>query len=76
MEGHRFHAAFSSGGVFGLEDTLDNCVSAMCGALSSRPVHDCVQQILDKDEFTLEDLLEEDDIIQECKSLNGRLVAL
>jgi hypothetical protein len=34
------------------------------------------QQILDKDEFTLEELLEEDDIVQECKSLNGRLVAL
>ena len=35
-----------------------------------------LQQILDKDEFTLEELLEEDDIVQECKSLNGRLVAL
>lgn len=34
------------------------------------------QQILDKEEFTLEELLEEDDIVQECKSLNGRLVAL
>ncbi|PNH08035.1 Serine/threonine-protein phosphatase 6 regulatory subunit 3-A [Tetrabaena socialis] len=33
------------------------------------------QQILDKEEFTLEELLEEDDIVQECKSLNGRLVA-
>ncbi|GFR52286.1 hypothetical protein Agub_g14820, partial [Astrephomene gubernaculifera] len=34
-----------------------------------------VEQILDKEEFTLEELLEEDDIVQECKSLNGRLVA-
>lgn len=34
-----------------------------------------IEQILDKDEFTLEELLEEDDIVQECKSLNGRLVA-
>jgi serine/threonine-protein phosphatase 6 regulatory subunit 3 len=34
------------------------------------------QQILDKEEFTLEELLDEDDIIQECKSLNGRLIAL
>lgn len=33
-----------------------------------------VQQILDKEEFTLEELLDEDDIIQECKSLNGRLI--
>jgi hypothetical protein len=34
------------------------------------------QQILDKEEYTLEELLDEDDIIQECKSLNGRLIAL
>eukprot|EP00798_Chlamydomonas_sp_ICE-L_P031786 gene31784-6983_t len=32
-------------------------------------------QILDKEEFTLEELLDEDDFIQECKALNGRLVA-
>jgi serine/threonine-protein phosphatase 6 regulatory subunit 3 len=35
-----------------------------------------VDQILDKEEYTLEELLAESDIIQECKSLNGRLVAL
>ena len=35
-----------------------------------------IEQILDKNEFTLEELLDEDDIIQECKTLNGRLVAL
>jgi len=35
-----------------------------------------LQQILDKEEYTLEELLDEDDIIQECKSLNGRLIAL
>ena len=34
------------------------------------------QQILDKENYTLEELLDEDDIIQECKSLNGRLIAL
>jgi hypothetical protein len=34
------------------------------------------QLVLDKDSFTLEDLLEEDDVIQECKSLNSRLVNL
>lgn len=33
-----------------------------------------IEQILDKEEFTLEELLDEDDIIQECKSLNGRLI--
>jgi hypothetical protein len=38
------------------------------------PLH--AQQILDKEEFTLEELLDEDDIIQECKSLNGRLITL
>ncbi|MEW5298877.1 MAG: hypothetical protein WDW36_001951 [Sanguina aurantia] len=34
-----------------------------------------IEQILDKEEFTLEELLQEGDIIQECKSLNGRLIA-
>ncbi|KAL0698649.1 hypothetical protein Bca4012_054771 [Brassica carinata] len=33
-----------------------------------------VETILDKDGFTLEELLDEDEIIQECKSLNGRLL--
>ncbi|KAF8097661.1 hypothetical protein N665_0284s0027 [Sinapis alba] len=33
-----------------------------------------VEAILDKDGFTLEELLDEDEIIQECKSLNGRLL--
>jgi len=33
-----------------------------------------IEVILDKDEFTLEELLDEDDIIQECKSLNSRVV--
>ncbi|KAL2474943.1 SIT4 phosphatase-associated family protein [Abeliophyllum distichum] len=33
-----------------------------------------VETILDKENFTLEELLDEDEIIQECKSLNGRLI--
>ncbi|CAN8303872.1 unnamed protein product [Cochlearia groenlandica] len=33
-----------------------------------------VETILDKDGFTLEELLDEDEIIQECKALNGRLL--
>ncbi|KAF8105821.1 hypothetical protein N665_0155s0036 [Sinapis alba] len=33
-----------------------------------------VEAILDKDNFTLEELLDEDEIIQECKALNGRLL--
>ncbi|MFQ6644487.1 hypothetical protein Gotur_020404 [Gossypium turneri] len=33
-----------------------------------------IDAILDKDNFTLEELLDEDEIIQECKSLNGKLI--
>ena len=32
-----------------------------------------VEQILDRQYFTLEDLLDEEDIIQECRSQGGRL---
>ena len=33
-----------------------------------------IEQILQKDNFTLEELLEEEDLVQECKALNGRLI--
>ncbi len=33
-----------------------------------------LEAILDMDGFSLEDVLDEADLIQECKSLNGRLV--
>lgn len=33
-----------------------------------------VESILDKEEYTLEELLDEDETIQECKSLNSRLI--
>ncbi|KAK9815853.1 hypothetical protein WJX72_010762 [[Myrmecia] bisecta] len=33
-----------------------------------------IEGILDRERYSLEELLEEDDLIQECKSLNGRLV--
>ncbi|KAF6166092.1 hypothetical protein GIB67_023802 [Kingdonia uniflora] len=33
-----------------------------------------VEAILDKDNFSLEELLDDDEIIQECKALNGRLI--
>lgn len=33
-----------------------------------------IESILEKESFTLEELLEEDDLIQETKSLNGRLI--
>ena len=34
-----------------------------------------VEAILDKGDFTLADLLDEDDVIQEARALNGRLVS-
>eukprot|EP00898_Chlorokybus_atmophyticus_P006957 jgi/Chlat1/7262/Chrsp58S06905 len=34
-----------------------------------------VETVLDRGNYTLEDLLDEDDLIQECKSQNGRLIA-
>ncbi|CAD7697618.1 unnamed protein product [Ostreobium quekettii] len=33
-----------------------------------------IEAILDREDFSLEELLDEDDLIQECKSLNGRLI--
>lgn len=33
-----------------------------------------IESILDKGSYTLEELLDEDDLIQECKSLNARLI--
>ncbi|KAK2980557.1 hypothetical protein RJ640_006050 [Escallonia rubra] len=33
-----------------------------------------VESVLDKENFTLEELLDEEDIIQECKGLNSRLI--
>lgn len=35
-----------------------------------------VDTILDKENYTLEELLDEDEIIQECKALNNRLINL
>ena len=49
---------------------------AECGCSWATTAPHAAQQILDKEEYTLEELLDEDDIIQECKSLNGRLIAL
>ena len=42
----------------------------------SLPTFPAQQLVLDKESFTLEELLEEDDVIQECKSLNSRLIDL
>jgi hypothetical protein len=45
---------------------------------SSKLIFRCVQveSVLDKDGYTLEELLDEEEIIQECKSLNSRLINL
>jgi hypothetical protein len=37
------------------------------------PAASPVDSILDKEEYSLEELLDEDELIQECKSLNSRL---
>ncbi|CAL0334503.1 unnamed protein product [Lupinus luteus] len=42
----------------------------MAGLSTASPV----ETILDRENFTLDDLLDEDEIIQECKALNGRLI--
>ncbi|KAL8192249.1 hypothetical protein R6Q57_027916 [Mikania cordata] len=42
----------------------------MTGLSNTSPV----DTILDKENFTLEELLDEDEIIQECKALNNRLI--
>ncbi|XP_071698242.1 uncharacterized protein [Rutidosis leptorrhynchoides] len=42
----------------------------MTGLSTTSPV----ETILDKENFTLEELLDEDEIIQECKALNSRLI--
>ncbi|ONM40836.1 SIT4 phosphatase-associated family protein [Zea mays] len=44
----------------------------MTGLSAASPV----DTILDKENFTLEELLDEDEIIQECKALNSRLINL
>ncbi|OIT06162.1 PREDICTED: serine/threonine-protein phosphatase 6 regulatory subunit 3 [Nicotiana attenuata] len=42
----------------------------MAGLSTASPV----ETILDKENFALDELLDEDEIIQECKALNGRLI--
>nr|XP_027187148.1 serine/threonine-protein phosphatase 6 regulatory subunit 3 isoform X2 [Cicer arietinum] len=42
----------------------------MAGLSTASPV----ETILDRENFTLEELLDEDEIIQECKALNSRLI--
>lgn len=51
-----------------------SCLSLTRARPSPHKTH--LQQILSKDAFTLEELLDEDDIIQECKSLNESLLRL
>ncbi|KAF2310781.1 hypothetical protein GH714_017126 [Hevea brasiliensis] len=46
----------------------------MCASVLWIAKQHAVETILDKENFTLEELLDEDEIIQECKALNGRLI--
>ena len=39
-------------------------------------IFSAINDILDKEDFTLEELLEEDELIQEVKSRNDRLIEL
>ncbi|KAF9675204.1 hypothetical protein SADUNF_Sadunf09G0007800 [Salix dunnii] len=42
--------------------------------LTSLSTSSPVESVLDKEDFTLEELLDEEEIIQECKALNSRLI--
>ncbi|KAF8049034.1 hypothetical protein N665_1780s0010 [Sinapis alba] len=42
--------------------------------LASLSASSPVDSILDKEDYTLEELLDEEEIIQECKALNSRLI--
>ncbi|XP_039059509.1 serine/threonine-protein phosphatase 6 regulatory subunit 3-like isoform X2 [Hibiscus syriacus] len=46
----------------------------MFWSLTSLSASSPVESILDKENFTLEELLDEEEIIQECKALNSRLI--
>ncbi|KAF3493777.1 hypothetical protein DY000_02058063 [Brassica cretica] len=48
--------------------------AAMFWKLTSLSASSPVETILDKENFTLEELLDEEEIIQECKALNSRLI--
>jgi hypothetical protein len=35
-----------------------------------------IETLLESDDFTLQQLLDEDDVVQECKQLNNKLIDL
>jgi len=51
-------------------DTLLSTMFWRMGFAHTSPV----ENLLDTEDFTLQQLLEEDDIIQECKQLNKKLI--
>ncbi|KAG6496540.1 hypothetical protein ZIOFF_044407 [Zingiber officinale] len=51
-------------------------LSSCRSGLFRDPGSELVDSMLEKERFTLEDLLDEDEIIQECKALNTRLINL
>ncbi|WVY94500.1 hypothetical protein V8G54_033588 [Vigna mungo] len=52
----------------GVLSAFKNLGSDICRSITR------VETILDRDNFTLDELLDEDEIIQECKALNSRLI--
>lgn len=55
---------------------LCNWLEEVLNAYSSSFIWSQVDTILDKENFTLDELLDEDEIIQECKAINSRLINL
>ncbi|GFP82494.1 serine/threonine-protein phosphatase 6 regulatory subunit 2 [Phtheirospermum japonicum] len=45
-----------------------------CSSADLEIGNELVESVLDKENFTLEELLDEEEIIQECKALNSRLI--
>ncbi|WZZ56805.1 hypothetical protein YC2023_056912 [Brassica napus] len=56
------------------EASLPSLAAAMFWKLTSLSASSPVETVLDKESFTLEELLDEEEIIQECKALNSRLI--
>ncbi|KAI5068013.1 hypothetical protein GOP47_0016358 [Adiantum capillus-veneris] len=63
-------AAATPRAISSVQSYLRKMFWRMAGLSTTSPV----ESLLDRDGFTLEELLDEDELIQECKSLNTRLI--
>ncbi|KAG6478782.1 hypothetical protein ZIOFF_062226 [Zingiber officinale] len=59
---------------FSSSELFPHAGSEMFWRIPNLPASSPVELILDKENFTLEELLDEEEIIQECKALNSRLI--